>query len=346
MTKPKRPWGSGFSSAEVEAARRDKTLLTLELELSRICNINCIYCYAEAGKALPNELTREEIFDVIDQAAELGARRIIVLGGGEPLMHPLVMDAMRRIHSLGVDIDLFTNGMLLTKAMADECFSMRVSPVIKCNSLKDDVQDFLAGQDGASRAIRRGLSLLMEAGWPSEDLPLGVQSVICRQNIDELPAMWIWARDLGLTPYFEMITLQGRAKEHPELAVSIEEQQALFEELARIDKTRYDIHWEPHPPIAGLTCQRHSYTCTVTSTGGVVPCPGVHIPIGDVRKDRLRDILAQSPVIDDLRNLKDRIKDECRDCDLACSCYGCRGMAYQATGDYLAADPLCWRKKP
>ncbi|MFV9645436.1 MAG: hypothetical protein ACNYWU_06395, partial [Desulfobacterales bacterium] len=30
-------------------------------------------------------------------------------------------------------------------------------------------------------------------------------------------------------------------------------------------------------------------------------------------------------------------------CEKAEYCYGCRGAAYQLTGDYLASDPLCWK---
>jgi MoaA/NifB/PqqE/SkfB family radical SAM enzyme len=38
-------------------------------------------------------------------------------------------------------------------------------------------------------------------------------------------------------------------------------------------------------------------------------------------------------------------KGPCANCDLADGCYGCRGTAFQVTGDYLASDPLCWRNR-
>ena len=68
----------------------------MELELSRECNLRCVYCYASSGKKLHNELTlRRRSTDALDQAIDLGARRIIVIGGGEPLLYPDVMDIMR-----------------------------------------------------------------------------------------------------------------------------------------------------------------------------------------------------------------------------------------------------------
>ena len=49
----------------------------------------------------------------------------------------------------------------------------------------------------------------MESGYPDEDHPLCIQSVICRANRDEIDAMWIWARERGITPYFEVLTDRG-----------------------------------------------------------------------------------------------------------------------------------------
>ncbi len=80
-------------------------------------------------------------------------------------------------------------------------------------------------------------------------------------------------------------------------------------------------------------------------TGDIYPCQGVDIPAGNIRRSPLSDILRTSPLIHDLRNIRTTIKGICAQCDLKAQCYGCRGMAYQATGDYLAADPLCWRHK-
>jgi radical SAM protein with 4Fe4S-binding SPASM domain len=336
-------WGSHFSQEDIAACKSRGGLLSMELECSRVCNLRCIYCYSSAGAPLEDELRWEELQSVLDQAQALGARRIIVLGGGEPLAWGRIRELLRSIHARGLAIDLFTNGTLITADLARELFQLGTHPVIKMNSLDQEVQDTLAGHQGAFEAIRRGLGHLLEAGYPTPDMPLGVQTVVCRQNLPELPALWTWIRERSLTPYFEMLTLQGRAREHLDLLVSPVELRTLFEELARIDAERYGLHWLPRPPIAGLSCQRHEYTCTVTVQGDVLPCPGVNIPVGNIRQAPLAEVLRQSQVIRDLRDIRRTIKGACKTCELAHECYGCRGMAYQATGDYLAPDPLCWR---
>jgi len=339
----KRPWGANFTDTEIENARKKGNLLSLELELSRKCNLRCIYCYADAGEKEADELRFDEVINVIDQAIELGARRIIIIGGGEPLLYPRIMEIIRYIYQRDVGIDLFTNGTFISRDIAKELFSMGVSPVIKLNSFQEDVQDRLAGKTGAYKAIQKGLNNLLEAGYPHDDFPLGIESIICRQNIQELPDMWVWARERNIIPYFEIITLQGRARDHLELSVSSDELYKLFCELAQIDRERFGIIWEPHPPVAGLKCNRHAYSCTVTVSGDVLPCPGVDISVGNIRTSSLAEIISSSDVIFKLRNIREYIKGPCKSCELNVECYGCRGMAYQMTGDYLASDPTCWK---
>jgi MoaA/NifB/PqqE/SkfB family radical SAM enzyme len=96
MSNLERHWGLEFSPEEIIEFRARNGLLSLELELSRVCNLHCIYCYASSGVAMKNELSLPEILDVVDQVAALGARKIIVivLGGGEPLLYPYLVDVI------------------------------------------------------------------------------------------------------------------------------------------------------------------------------------------------------------------------------------------------------------
>lgn len=331
-----------FTPEEIAKAKQDKGLLSLELELSRVCDLRCIYCYAASGVALAKELTLAEIFSVIDQTVALGAKKIIVLGGGEPLIYPHLFKVLEYIRDKDLIIDLFTNGQTLGADIAERLFKLKVGVVLKMNSRDPGVQDFLGGRRGTLEAIEKGLEALRNAGYPSEECSLGIETIICRQNYDELPDLWRWARLEGISPYVEAMTMQGRASEHKELEVSPAEIKTLFEELARIDRDEFLCNWEPHPPLAASHCARHEYSCTVTSVGDVQPCPGVNVAVGNIRENSLADVLHESPVISDLRDVRNNIKGQCRECDNLDHCYGCRGHAYHVTGDYLAEDPLCW----
>jgi len=335
----------GFTGDEIAECLKRNELLSVELEFTKKCNLRCRYCYSNAGEAEENELSLEEIRSVILQAKKMGAKKIILLGGGEPLIYGGVMDVLEYTHSLGLDQVLFTNGTLVTKEMARFFLKNGVSVVIKCNSMDPAIQDNLAGVIGAFTKIRRGLQLLIEAGYPGKDVALGIQTVICRQNIDELPSMWIWARENRIIPYFEILTHQGRAMTNMHLNVSISEIKNIFAHLERIDKERFGIEWKSRPTIAAFSCKRHLYSCLVNSQGFIQPCTGVDIPVGNIRKKTLREILHSSPVITNLRNIYEKIEGDCKVCEYNCECYGCRGNAYQITGNYMASDPTCWRYK-
>jgi radical SAM protein with 4Fe4S-binding SPASM domain len=330
-----------FTDEEILRAAESGGLLTLELEMSYACNLRCTYCYAEAGRGDSPVMKAAVISDVLAQARDLGARRIIILGGGEPLLYSGFRPLVDEIVGMEMSVELFTNATLVDAEMARFLHDRGVAVVAKRNSADKAVQDRLAGVEGAYELIEKGIAALFEAGYPGDGRVLGVQTVICRDNLHEIPSLWRWARERNVEPYFETLTMQGRATEGG-LAVSAGRARKVFETLAEIDREEFGIEWTPKPPIAARSCKRHLHSILVRADGGVAPCVGVDIAVGNVHRDRLADVIAASPVIRDLRHIRTRIKGACASCSLGSECYGCRGNAYQMTGDYLAADPFCW----
>jgi MoaA/NifB/PqqE/SkfB family radical SAM enzyme len=78
---------------------------------NRRCNLSCAYCneYDDFSDPVPIE----EMYHRIDKLAELGTS-LIVISGGETLLHPGLDDIIRRICSHGMIAALITNGYLLT----------------------------------------------------------------------------------------------------------------------------------------------------------------------------------------------------------------------------------------
>jgi radical SAM protein with 4Fe4S-binding SPASM domain len=337
-----RIYGSEFTAEEISAAVRDGRLLSMEIEFNQSCNFKCIYCYALDSARRPDELTRDEFIGVIHQAQELGARKIIILGG-EPMLYPHILEMIGYIKKLDMEIELFTNGTNITRSVAQELFDNGVRAVLKMNTFDESLQDTLTGCKGSYLQIQEALKNLKLAGYPSQENPLGVSSIICQQNIHELPRLWQWLRDQNILPYFEIMTPQGGAREHNMLEVDSQTLEKFFREISEIDRARYDIHWDPQPPLVGGECLRHQYSCAVNSEGYVQSCVGITIPLGNVREQSLKEILRDSEVVQDLKNHKETIKGPCGECESLETCYGCRGTAYQMTGDYLASDPLCWK---
>lgn len=90
-----------------------------------------------------------------------------------------------------------------------------------------------------------------------------------------------------------------------------------------------------------INCKKPHDTCFVARDGIVYPCEGLLLAIGNIRKTSLKNILTDSEVIQNIRNHTQMIKGPCRGCEKFTDCCGCRGRAYNLTGDYLASDPIC-----
>jgi radical SAM protein with 4Fe4S-binding SPASM domain len=331
-----------FSKEAIAHAVRNNRLLSIEIEFSLRCNFRCPYCYVPHEDQLKDELSLEEIKGVILQAKALGAGKIIILGG-EPSIYPHTLDLIGFMRSHDLEVEMFSNGSGITADFAQALYAHRVRVVMKMNSFDEALQNRLSGHPNAYCIIRKALSHLKTAGYPSSSHFLAVSSVICRQNIAELPRMWQWLREQEIAPYFEIITPQANARLNEWLFVEPPELERFFTRIADIDRRLFGQQWDIQPPLVGNKCMRHQFSCLVGSTGEVKPCVGITLSLGNIRKQSLGEILAQSQVLKDLKNYRQTIKGPCRTCERAEECYGCRGATFQITGDYLASDPLCWR---
>ncbi|MDA8140191.1 MAG: radical SAM protein [Desulfobacteraceae bacterium] len=331
-----------FSQEAIAEAAAKGRLLSMEIEFSLRCNFRCPYCYVPTKEQLKDELTLEEIRGAILQARDLGAGKIIILGG-EPSIYPHTPELIRFMSDLGLVVEMFTNGTGVTDDFARMLAAHHVRVVLKMNSFDPALQNRLSGHSDAYTIIQTALTRLKAAGYPSEELFLAISSIICRQNIDELPRLWQWLREERIAPYFEIITPQANARINEWLFVAPPELEKFFRSIADIDERQFGCTWEIQPPLVGNRCMRHHFSCLLTALGEVMPCVGVTLPLGNIRQRPLAEILANSQVLKDLKNYRHTIKGGCRTCDRAEVCYGCRGAAFQMTGDYLASDPLCWR---
>jgi len=80
--------------------------------------------------------------------------------------------------------------------------------------------------------------------------------------------------------------------------------------------------------------------CFISHRGVVQPCGFLHVNCGNVTQTSFADIWNGSDVFLTLRNF-DNLKEKCGRCEFRKVCGGCRARAYEATGDFLAEEPLC-----
>lgn len=157
------------------------------------CNLACIHCrrVTVADQLLPQDLTTEEAFDMVDQIATF-ARPILVLSGGEPLFRPDIFDIARYATDSGLIVALATNGTLIDAAVAGrikEAGIRRVS--VSFDGADAATHDIFRGAGAFDRAVA-GINHLRHIG-----VPFQINTTVARHNVHQMPQTLAFAKELG-----------------------------------------------------------------------------------------------------------------------------------------------------
>jgi MoaA/NifB/PqqE/SkfB family radical SAM enzyme len=89
--------------------------ITIDMALTRACNYGCHFCYAmmQENDRLP--ITKEVMFNFLEDCAELGVKGISLVSDGESTLSPVFVDTIVRGSELGISMAVGTNGFLLNE---------------------------------------------------------------------------------------------------------------------------------------------------------------------------------------------------------------------------------------
>lgn len=175
---------------------RSTRLRHLDIELTERCNNNCVHCYinlpADDRTAQARELSTDQVKDVLSQAAALGALSVCFTGG-EPLLRNDLADIYEFARRLGLQVSIFTNGCLVTPALAD--LFRRIPPRQKIEvsvyGMERHSYEAVTRMPGSFDGFQRGLALLQERG-----VPVTIKSVLLPPIRSELADLSAWTATL------------------------------------------------------------------------------------------------------------------------------------------------------
>jgi PqqA peptide cyclase len=318
-------------------------------ELTHRCPLQCGYCSNPVELVRRNaELDTESWRGVFDQARALGALQIH-LSGGEPLLRPDLPELVVHANSLGCYVNLVTSGVGLSRDRLRDLASRGVDHVqLSLQDATREGNDRIAGIKAFDRKVEAAAHIR------EEGLPLTVNTVLHRQNLDNIAGIIAMAEEMG-AERLELANTQyyGWALRNRAVLLPTREQLAVADPIVAAAQERLRGRMEIVYVIADYH-EAHPKPCmygwgarqlTVAPNGDVLPCPAATVisslKIENVRDSSLHDIWHHSSSFNAFRGFE-WMKDPCRSCPRKEIDFGgCRCQAFQLTGDAANTDPVC-----
>ena len=167
--------------------------LLITWQLTRDCDLACLHCCTESapGKALADELTRDEALDLAGQIIDAGVP-YVMLCGGEPMVCAHFLEVAQKLGAAGIDLKIETNGQRFD---AETALRLAALPIRSVQvSLDGDTQETYARQrpGGSLERAHAACRAIRAAG-----LPLEITFAPTRINLHEAEAVIERARSFG-----------------------------------------------------------------------------------------------------------------------------------------------------
>jgi len=341
---------------------KEATLRLVAWEITRNCNLSCVHCRASATKGpYTGELDTAACLQLLDQIAETG-NPIVILTGGEPLLKPDIFEIAKYGTDKGLRMVMAPNGTLITETSAKQMADAGIKRIsISLDGSEKEIHDKFRGVDGAFDGALRGIDFAKEAG-----IEFQINTTITKANLEQIPKIQELAIKLGaVAHHIFLLVPTGRGKyilDQAITAVEYEETLNWFYDQREKTPLQLKATCAPHyyrilrqrakKDGKSVTFQSHGLDavtrgclggtgfCFISHKGIVQPCGFLNLNCGDITETSFTDVWNKSDIFLSLRNY-DNLKGKCGACEYKSVCGGCRARAFEATGDFLAEEPLC-----
>ncbi|MBM3860637.1 MAG: SynChlorMet cassette radical SAM/SPASM protein ScmF [Verrucomicrobia bacterium] len=337
-------------------------LTTLYCYLTEGCNLACRHCWIapkfQAGEKKYPSLDFDLFCDIIRQAKPIGLNKV-KLTGGEPLLHPRILDLLGFIRAEQLDLIIESNGVLCTPELAAEIKRGKNAFIsVSLDGADAATNEWVRGVKGSFDQAVDGIRNLAAAGMK----PQIIMSLM-RHNRDQVEAMVRLAESLGAgSVKFNLVQPTERGEQLRAAGETLSVAELI--ELGRWVETdlapRAGIPlFYSHPP-AFRPLSRLFFSASdgcgqcgifgilgVLANGSYALCGiGESVPelvFGHAAKDRLETVWRDSPVLKEIRDgLPARLEGVCSRCVHRAMCLGsCIAQNYYRTRNLSAPFWFC-----
>jgi len=268
----------------------------IDIAYNYSCNLKCRHCTASRFKKKGRKLTPKDLLNISSQAHELGFCQFC-LSGGEPLIFKDLDDVILALQPDKFHLTMSTNGHFMTLEKARHLKQLGLDKV------KISLDDFDEGKHNTNRndkgAYRKAIEAMMNA--KEAGLSVVIQTIVTHQNCQtgRLFQMAEFAREHGFTVDMLIARCTGEWEGKHEVLIN--------EEDAEILRNAHEIHPVLHRDTFhsyGMDkgCGAVNACLHVTQYGDVLPCVYIHIGIGNIFEESLKDIVNRGMSIKHFRD--------------------------------------------
>ncbi|MBH9395768.1 heme d1 biosynthesis radical SAM protein NirJ [Pseudomonas aeruginosa] len=339
--------------------------------LLRRCNLTCKHCYStSADSDFRGELETAEILRGIDDLRTAGVR-VLILSGGEPLMHPDLFEIAAHARQAGMFVALSSNGTLIDEGNIQRVAEARFDYVgISLDGLRE-THDRFRQKQGSFDAALAAMRLCREA-----DIRVGMRTTLTEENATQLPALLDLMRELDVQKfYLSHLNYSGRGRRSRALDAhhrrTREALALLFERADEDIRQGRDsdfvtgnndadaillLDWvrRRRPQRLARLCEllldwggnaSGEGIANIDNTGEVHPDSyWWHHSVGNIRRQRFADFWFEhpDPLLLQLRQHPRPVGGRCTQCRWLDICNGNTRTRAWASGDLWGEDPGCY----
>ncbi len=273
-----------------EKAAKGESIAIIQFQYRYPCNYTCEHCSIKRFQLLKKEDVQRRAFTISDvrelfrQADEMGLANMTITGG-EPLMFP---DFDKLVEAIGPDrfyIACDTNGWLLNKGWAKRLKSIGVDKIQpSLDSFYENEHDEFRQKKGSYKRVMKAIDLCLEAG-----LNVMLQTVLTkhRASSKEFFELLEFAKAKSVGLYVCYAKPVGAYEGNMSCLITQEDA-----DKVREYEKNYNVFTHMTPTYElNLGCITVKRMVSVTRYGDIMPCPYIHVSLGNFFQESLKNII-------------------------------------------------------
>ena len=316
-------------------------------EITLACCFSCRHCGSRAGHARENELSTEECLDVAGQLAELGCRRVSLIGGEVFMRHDWA-EITKALTDRGIAASIITNGFAFSPEMIRTLKDVHIESVAVSIDGTREIHDALRQQGSFDRAIKAVDDLCGAGILVSVITTLNSENIRCLDDMYTVLSgkrIFAWqlqacspmgnAADTGIDYHFD----HRKAIEFVEKHLSDEGFViGVADNIGYFTASEGYIRGNKSGAAIYRGCRAGLRSIGIDSTGNVRGCESMYderFNEGNLRSRSLKEIWEDPEAFAYNRKFTtDLLQGKCRGCRHASLCAGgCRSYNYFTCGD-------------